>query len=89
MDNLAVVSILNKQFAKDPLLSHLLRCLFFFSAFYKFHFSVEHIPGISNTAANALSRSNIHLFSLLVPQVLQATVPISNVTIIHLLYMLL
>ena len=77
VDNLAVVSLLNKRSAKDPLLSHLLWCLFFFSAFYKFHFSAEHIPGISNTAANALSRDNIHLFSLLVPQVLQATVPSS------------
>ena len=77
VDNLAVVSHLNKQSAKNPLLSHLLWCLFFFSAFYKFHFSAEHIPGISNTAANALSRDNIHLFSLLVPQVLQATVPSS------------
>ena len=77
VDNLAVVSILNKRSAKDPLLSHLLRCLFFFSAFYKFHFSAEHIPGSSNTAADALSRDNIHVFSLLVPQVLQATVPSS------------
>ena len=75
MDNLAVVSILNKRSAKDPLLSHLLWCLFFFSAFYKFHFSAEHIPGSSNTAADALSRDNIHVFSLLVPQVLQTTVP--------------
>ena len=77
VDNLAVVSILNKRSAKDPLLSHLLRCLFFFSAFYKFHFSAEHIPGSSNTAADALSRDNIHVFSLLVPQVLQTTVPSS------------
>ena len=57
-----MVSILNKWSAKDPLLSHLLRCLFFFSAFYKFHFSAEHIPGISNTAADTLSRDNIHPF---------------------------
>ena len=77
VDNLAVVSILNKRSARDPLLSHLLRCLFFFSAFYKFHFSAEHIPGTSNTAADALSRDNIHLFSLLVPQVQQVTVPAS------------
>ena len=72
-----MVSILNKRSAKDPLLSHLLWCLFFFSAFYKFHFSAEHTPGISNTAADSLSRDNIHLLSLLVPQVLQATVPSS------------
>ena len=58
VDNLAVVSILNKWSAKDPLLSNLLRCLFF----YKFHFSAEHIPGSSNTAADALSRDNIHIF---------------------------
>ena len=67
VNNLAMVSILNKRSAKDPLLSHLLQCLFFFSAFYNFHFSAKHIPGISNTAANALSCDNIHFFSLLVP----------------------
>ena len=42
VDNLAVVSILNKRSAKDTLLSQLLRCLFFFSAFYKFYFSAKH-----------------------------------------------
>ena len=70
IDKLTVVSILNKQSAKDPLLSHLLQCLFFFSAFCKFHFSAKNFPGILNTAADALSCDNIHLFSLLVPQVL-------------------
>ena len=70
VDNLAVVSILNKRLANDPLLSHLLWCLFFFSAFYKFHLSAKHISGISNTATDALSHYNIHLFTLWVPQVL-------------------
>ena len=74
VDNLAVVSILNQWSAKDPLLSRLLWCLFFFSAFHMFHFSAEHVPGSSNTATT-LSRDNIHIISLLVPQVLQATVP--------------
>ena len=69
--NLAVVSILNQWSAKNPLLSHLLRCLFFFSMF---HFSAEHVPCSSNTATT-LSHDNIHIISLLVPQVLQATVP--------------
>ena len=38
-DNIAVVEVINRQRAKDCLLSHLLRCLFFASA--QFDFDVE------------------------------------------------
>lgn len=55
VDNLAMVSILNKRYAKDPFLSHLLQCLFIFSTFLKFHFPAEHIPGLSNTAVDAFT----------------------------------
>ena len=75
MDNLAVVSILNKRSAKDPLLSHLLRCLFFFSAFYKFHFSAEHIPAVQ-TLPPTLCLVTIFTFFLFW-SVLQAIVPSS------------
>ena len=66
-DNIAVVAVLNKRTAKSPPLAHLLRCLSFYSAYYGFHLSAEHIPGVLNTAADALSRDNLPLFHSLVP----------------------
>ncbi len=74
-DNMAVVSILNKRTAKEHLLNHYLRCIFFYAAFYKFHYSATHIPGTDNIAADALSRNNLPLFSLSVPQIPQFRVP--------------
>ena len=74
-DNIAVVAILTKHTTRDPLLNHFLRCLFLYSAFYKFNYSAIHIPGALNTAADALSRNNFHTFSLLFPQVPLFSVP--------------
>jgi hypothetical protein len=75
VDNMAVVAVLNSRTAKDPRLMHLLRCFSFYSGYFRFHFSAVHIPGVMNTAADALSRNNLSLFSSLVPQILQFTVP--------------
>ena len=36
---------------------HLLRCLWFFSAFFKVNLKASHIPGVANTAADMLSRN--------------------------------
>ena len=72
---MAVVPVISKFTSRDPLLSHFLRCLFFHAAYYKFQFSAVHIPGASNTAAEALSRNNLTAFSLLVPQVPLVEVP--------------
>ena len=69
VDNMAVVSVLQRHTPKDKLLAHLLRCLCFYAAFYKFDFSPSHIAGRLNTAADALSRNNLSLFSALYPQV--------------------
>ena len=74
-DNIAVVAILNSRTARDPILMHLLRCFSFYSAYFQFHFSAEHIAGVMNTAADALSRNNLTLFSSLVPQVPQISLP--------------
>ena len=74
-DNMAVVELLKSGTSQDPLLMHMLRCLAFYSAFYCFQITSEHIPGILNTAADALSRNNISLFQSLVPQVQPVAVP--------------
>ena len=56
--NMAVVAVLTSKTAKSPLLAHFLRC---FSFFYSFHFSAKHVPGILNTAADALPRNKLLL----------------------------
>ena len=76
-DNMAVVSILKSRSSRDPLLTHLLRCLAFYAALHHFHFTAEHIPGVLNTAADAISRNNSALFSSLHPQIPRVAVPLS------------
>lgn len=81
-DNMAVVEILKKRASKEPLLMHLMRCLLFYSAFFSFEFVSEHIPGVLNTAADAISRNNLPLFLSLVPQIPRVFVPQSVVDLL-------
>ncbi len=74
-DNMSVVAILASRTARTPLLMHLLRCFAFFSAYFGFSFSAKHIPGVLNTAADALSRNNLSLFFSLAPQTPQFNIP--------------
>lgn len=74
-DNEAVVATLRSGTAKVPLLMHLLRCFAFYRAYFRFHFSVEHIPGILNTAADALSRNNLAVAFPFISQIPQFHVP--------------
>ena len=74
-DNMAVVAILRTRSTRDAAALHLLRCLYFYTAYFQFEYTVEHVPGVLNTAADAISRDNITLFSSLFPQATQATVP--------------
>ena len=66
-DNAAVVAAVNSGKAKDPTLMHLLRCMFFIASHYSVHVHATHIPGQSNTAADALSRNRISSFLQVVP----------------------
>ena len=74
-DNIAVVAVLSSRTAQSPLLMHLLRCFSFYSAYFRFHFSAVHIPGVENEAADALSRNNMPLFFSLVPNTPQFKIP--------------
>ena len=74
-DNAAVVAVLNCHSPRHPILLHLLRCLYFYSAHYQFSYCASHLPGVLNTAADALSRDNMTLFLSLVPQGCQSQVP--------------
>ena len=66
-DNAAVVVMINKHTSKHPTAMHLLRCLFFICARSNITLSAEHIAGVTNEAADALSRNNLSAFFLKVP----------------------
>ena len=72
-DNMAVGKSCTSHY---PLLMHMLRCLAFYLAYYRFQITAEHIPGILNTvAADAISRKNISLFQSLAPQTHPVALP--------------
>ena len=66
-ENLAVVEVLNKQYSSKVMLNHLLRCLFFFAAKYSFWFCTQHVPGVNNGWADALSRGEVECFCFYSP----------------------
>ena len=61
---MAVVSIMASQ---DPLIMHLLRCMHFFWALHDISVWAEHIPGASNTVADAISCNNLEVIFQEVP----------------------
>ena len=67
-DNMAVVATLTSGSAKDPLLMHLARCLHSFLAEFDTSIEARHVPGLANTAADALSRIQLALFLCCTPQ---------------------
>ena len=75
-DNMAAVQALQSRSARHPALAHLLRCLFFFEAWFSFEHAAQHLAGKLNTAADALSRNNSSLFQSLVPQAHKVATPI-------------
>ena len=83
-DNAAVVAMINSGKSKDDRAMHLLRCLTFYLAQFSVNIYAEHIPGISNTAADALSRDNLPLFRLQVHQASQLPTPIRQELILAL-----
>ena len=72
---MAVVELLKSQTSQDKLLMHLLHCLAFYAAYFRFQYHATHVPGVQNTASDALSCNNMFLFTSLVPQGLQLLVP--------------
>ncbi len=77
-DNQAVVSCLSSRSARDPHLAHLLRCLFFLEARFRFEHKAKHIAGCTNTAADALSRNRVAEFFSLVPQAPRSSQPVPS-----------
>ena len=61
-DNSSVVDSVNKGSSKEPTVMHLLRCLWFFSAYFDIKITASHIPGTLNTAADKLSTNQSREF---------------------------
>ena len=73
-DNEAVVEMVRAGYSKEPSLMHLLRCMFFVTAFHELALRPVHIPGSCNTVADAISRNNLAQFRLQVPEAKPAPV---------------
>ena len=66
-DNMAVVHVINSQSSKERTILHLLRCLHFICAGYDITLKADHIVGVHNLAADALSRNLMQVFRSAVP----------------------
>ena len=75
-DNAAVVQILNAKTSKEKTIMHLLRCLHFFCALADIKLRAEHLPGLQNTIADAISRNNLQVLFSEVPTVFPSPSPI-------------
>ena len=67
-DNMATVQVLTSGTSRDPSMARLLRCLFFFEAYFGFEHVAVHVRGVDNAAADALSRNRDDMFLSLCPQ---------------------
>ena len=61
-DNAAAVCHVNRLHARDPLASHVLRCLALFMAVFDFRLQAVHIAGRLNAGADQLSRDRARAF---------------------------
>ena len=66
-DNDAVVYIVNSRTSKVPCLMRLLCSLLLTAVRHSFTFSAQHVPGVTNQVADALSRFRWQKFRQLVP----------------------
>ena len=57
-----IQTILRRCSGRDPSVLHLMRCFFFYLAHFNFQHSAEHVPGVLNTSADAISRNNLPQF---------------------------
>ena len=58
------------------MLMHLLRCLHFFYAMHDFKLRAEHIAGVHNTVADAISQNNLLILFAQVPQAERLASPV-------------
>ena len=75
-NNQSLVSAINKCSAKDSTVMHLLRCLWFFTALFDIDIMATHIAGVSNEAADMLSRNHTKRFLTANPHASQFPTPL-------------
>ena len=75
-DNLSLVTSIKKGTAKLPLVMHLLCSLWFFTSHYDTALMATNMWGVTNTAADKLSRNQLPLFHLTNPRVSMLPTPI-------------
>ena len=77
-DNMSVVHALNKGSSREPsgVVMHLLRTLTFFSAIFGFVLRAQHVAGLYNGPADAISKDNLSLFFSQVPNAAREPTPI-------------
>ena len=75
-DNASVVSAVKKGSSKDPLIMRLLRCLWFFVAYFDTCLTIEHLAGALNITADQLSRNNMQSLFVTTPQADQQQTPL-------------
>ena len=80
-ENMAVVHDMASRYSREYDLMHLLRCLFFFEAYFDFSAVAEHIPGAENGLADDLSRNRLDSYLLQVPEASKSPVPICPVLV--------
>lgn len=61
-DNLSLVTTIIKDFSRDKEVMRLLRCLWFFVAYFDIDLHTDYIAGTVNTTADQLSRNHMYLF---------------------------
>ena len=67
-NNIAVVTVIQCRSTGDPILLHLLHCLYFYAAYYQFTYISCLVSGSSNVAADALYWDYMSLFHSFIPQ---------------------
>ena len=75
-DNLSLVSAISKGYSRDKGVMRLLRCMWFFVAYFDLDLHVEHIAGVNITKADQLSRNQLQSFFSHHPQVSVLPTPI-------------
>ena len=61
-DSFALVQAINKGSSKDSMVMHLLRSLWFFTAYFDISIRATHLPGVLNTSADMWLRNQLHSF---------------------------
>ncbi|CAC5418456.1 unnamed protein product [Mytilus coruscus] len=77
-DNIALVSVINKQTSKDPLIMFLIRRLVLHCLRNNVNFKARHIYGSKNVLADALSRQQVQKFHRLAPWADTVPKPVPN-----------